>query len=360
MNFLMKSENEYARTQEYLKNFGCYKISKHLEIHHNGDITICCFSWLPKFCGNIITDSIEDIINNSERLAMISDMSEGKFTNCNDYCPFISQMLNDKVMPGNTIVPLQLLDFYKNSNSIIIHFCYDLSCNLQCPSCRNNLILHKLGENKQIDNINDKVEKLVDYLLEQGEKVSINITGSGDAFASPTYWNYLKTLSTKNLNENLTIKLMTNGILMTESRWNQIKPLWNNITHITVSIDAFSNETYSKIRINGSKDKLDENLKFLNEMIISNSFKNFIGWSTSFTVQKSNYKEIKDYINWQLSYEKLTGIYFNSIRQWGHLDNIMYDRLNLNTEDKILLKEILKDDIFKNKKVYLGDINSFR
>ena len=356
----MKSENEYIKTEAYLKNFGCYKISRYLEIHSTGDVSICCFSWLPKFCGNIITDSIEDIINNSQRLEMISDMSVGKFTHCNDHCPYINEILNYKITPNSTIVPLQELDFYKESNPIRINFSYDLSCNLQCPSCRNSLILHKLEENQQIVNINDKVEKLIDHFLDKGEKVSINITGSGDAFASPTYWNYLKRLSTKNLNNNLTIKLMTNGILMTESRWTQIKPLWDNITHISVSIDAFLSETYSKIRINGSKDKLDENLEFLNKMIKNTSFKNLIGWGTYFTVQKGNYKEIKEYVNWQLSYENLSGIYFNIIQQWGHLDNNMYNSLTLNTEDKLLLKEILKDDIFNNSKVNLGDINSFR
>lgn len=360
MKFILKSESGYENPESYLKDFGCFRISRYLEIHTTGDITICCHSWLPEFCGNILTDNIEDILNNSNRLSMIKDMDNGEFTNCNDHCPFISAMLSGKQESVNFIVPLHALPFYKKNKPLVINFSYDQSCNLQCPSCRDSLILHKVGENEQLVNVHAGVEKLVNYLLSQGENVVLNITGSGDAFASPTYWQYLKTLSAKNPGANLQIKLMTNGILMTETRWNEIKPLWNNITHIGVSIDAYTNETYSKIRVNGSKATLDKNLKVLNELIKNNSFVRLTGWQTNYTVQKDNYKELIDYVNWQLSYDQLSTIFFNCIDQWGHLNDVTFNRLNINQEDKLLLKEILSNDIFNNKKVMLGNLNSFR
>ena len=358
--FLIKSEKDYNKPASYLKDFGCVRISRYLEIHASGSISICCHTWLPEDCGNILTDSILDIINNTKRLQMISDMDKGEFSNCNDHCPFISALLSDKKEAVNFIVPLTSLSSYKKTFPLVINFSYDTSCNLQCPSCRNKLILHKVGENEQIVKIHAKVETLIDYLLEQGENLILNITGSGDAFASPTYWQYLKTLSTKNPGDNLKIKLMTNGILMTAERWNQIQPLWDNIMHIGVSIDAFHSETYSKIRVNGSKNTLDNNLEVLNEMIKNKSFKNLTGWQTNFTVQKDNYKELKEYVNWQLSYDQISTIFFNYIDQWSHLDDIMYDRLNIDSVDKILLKEILSDEIFNNEKVMLGNINSFK
>lgn len=360
MKFILKSESEYEKPESYLKDFGCFRISRYLEIHTTGDVSICCHSWLPEFCGNILTDTIEDILNNSNRLSMIKDMDNGEFTNCNDHCPFISAMLSDKQESVNFIVPLSKLPSNKKNRPMVINFSYDRSCNLQCPSCRDSLILYKVGENEQLVNIHVGVEKLVDYLLSQDETVVLNITGSGDAFASPTYWQYLKTLSTKNPGNNLKIKLMTNGILMTGDRWNEIQPLWDNIIHISVSIDAFTKETYSKIRVNGSKTVLDKNLKVLNELIKNKSFKNLMGWQTNYTVQKDNYRELKEYVNWQLSHDQLTTIFFNYIVQWGHLSNYSFDRLNLNQEDKLLMKEILSDDIFNNKKVMLGNLNSFR
>ena len=360
MEFVLKSESDYKNPESYLKDFGCFRISRYLEIHTNGDISICCHTWLPKYCGNILTDTIEDILDNSNRLSMIKDMDNGEFTNCNDHCPFISAMLSGKQESVNFIVPIHALPFYKKNKPLVINFSYDQSCNLQCPSCRDKLILHKVGENEQLVNVHSGVEKLVDYLLSKGENVVLNITGSGDAFASPTYWNYLKTLSTKSLGKNLQIKLMTNGILMTNERWHEIKPLWGHIAHIGVSIDAFSNDTYSKIRVNGSKTMLDKNLKILNELIKNNSFERLSGWQTNYTVQKGNYKELVDYVKWQLTHDQLSTIFFNCIAQWGHLTDNSFDRLNINQEDKLLLKEILSDNIFNNKKVMLGNLHSFR
>lgn len=360
MKFLIKSENEYKKPASYLNKFGCVRISRYLEIHAGGDVSICCHSWLPEFCGNILTDSVEDIIKNHNRLQMIADMDQGQFTNCNDHCPFISAMLNDKKETVNYIVPLPSLPRYKKTHPVVINFSYDLSCNLQCPSCRSSLILNQVGENAQLVSIHAGVEKLVDYILAQGETVILTITGSGDAFASPTYWNYLKTLATNKPTDKLKIKLMTNGILMTEERWNDIEPLWGNIIHVGVSIDAFTSETYAKVRVNGSKSKLDKNLQVLNEMIKNKCFKNLSGWQSNFTVQQNNYKELKEYVNWQLSYDHLSNMYFNLLAQWGHLNDIMFETLALGPKDILQLKDILSDDVFNNKKVMLGNLNSFR
>lgn len=360
MKFVLNTESHYKRPESYLKDFGCSSISRYLEIHSTGDISICCYSWLPEYCGNIITDSIDDILNNANRLSMIKDMDNGKFTNCNDHCPFINSILTDNKNTGNFIVPLGMLPQDKKNKPLVISFSYDKSCNLQCPTCRDSLILHKVGDNQLLVDIHSGVEKLVDYLLAQGENIVLNITGSGDAFASPTYWNYLKTLSSKSFRKNLSIKLMTNGILMTSNKWDEIKNIRDNITHINVSIDAFTPDVYSKIRINGSKTTLDKNLKVLNELIRNKNFKNLKSWQTNFTVQKNNYTEMIDYTRWQLSYDQLSTVFFNYVAKWGHMNDTLYDQLTLNETDKVLLKKILSDTIFDNKKIMLGNLNSFK
>jgi hypothetical protein len=109
-----------------------------------------------------------------------------------------------------------------------------------------------------------------------------------------------------------------------------------------------------------SPEILDKNLEVLNEMIKNKSFKNLKAWQTNFTVQKYNYKELIEYVNWQLSYDQLSIIFFNYIAQWGHLDDTTYNTLNIDSDDKILLKDILSDDIFNNKKVMLGNLNLFK
>ena len=208
-----------------------------------------------------------------------------------------------------------------------------------------------------VDNIHAGVVKLVDYFIERDQPIILNITGSGDAFASPTYWKFLKELSLKNLNHNIKLKLMTNGILMTAEKWEEIKPLWGNIVHIGVSIDAVYETTYNIVRKNGSKTKLDANLTVLDNMVKNNKFKNLSGWQTNFTVQKQNYKEIKEYVEWQLTYSTLSVIFFNLIAQWGHLPNNLFANMNLNSDDQANLRTTLADPIFSNNKIQLGNLN---
>jgi MoaA/NifB/PqqE/SkfB family radical SAM enzyme len=284
-------------------------------------------------------------------------MDKGKFTECNDHCPFINSILNGKLTPGY-IVPLDTLQHEKARQPIVINFSYDQSCNLQCPSCRNELILFQLNENDLITRVHNRVRELIEYLLIQGEKLMLNITGSGDAFASPTYWNYIKSLKP---NKNISLKLLTNGILMTNTRLNDINHLWDNISHINISIDAATNETYSVVRKNGSLDKVKGNLESLNELIKKGSFKQLKQFQTNFTVQRNNYKEIVDFAKWQIEYSHLTSIYFNLVVQWGHLsDSMFHTNFEMPESEKKELRDLLQDPIFNSPRIILGNLHSIK
>lgn len=357
MQYVIKPEYQYIYPESKLKNYGCYRISKYFEIHPSGDISICCFSWLPKFFGNVLTDTPEEILHNANRVQLINDMDSGKFTECNDHCPFINTILNGKSIPGY-IVPLVMLPQEKIRQPIVINFSYDQSCNLQCPSCRNELILYGLNDNTQLSRVHEKVKELVKYLLDNGERLTLNITGSGDAFASPTYWNYIKELE---YNSNVTLKLLTNGILMTSNKWNDITHLWDNVTHINISIDAATNDTYSVVRKNGSLDKVRKNLEALNDLVKNGSFKNLKQFQTNFTVQRSNYKEVIEFAKWQLEYSHLSSVYFNLVVQWGHIsDSAFQNSFELTESEKKELSELLNDPIFNNPKVILGNLHSIK
>jgi MoaA/NifB/PqqE/SkfB family radical SAM enzyme len=357
MHYVIKSADKYIVPESKLSSYGCYRISKYIEIHPSGDISVCCFSWLPKMFGNVLTDTPDEILTNLNRVALINDMDTGKFTECNDHCPFINSILNGKRILGY-IVPLAMLQHEKARQPIVINFSYDQSCNLQCPSCRNELILFQLDENALITRVHNRVKELIDYLLSQGEKLTLNITGSGDAFASPTYWNYIKNLEP---NENLSLKLLTNGILMTDSRLNDMQHLWDNISHINISIDAATNDTYSVVRKNGSLDKVKRNLESLNEIIKNGSFKNLKQFQTNFTVQRNNYKEIVDFAKWQLEYSHLTSVYFNLVVQWGHLsDSAFHTNFEMPELEKKELQDLLQDPIFNSPGIILGNLHSIK
>lgn len=357
MHYRLRQPEEYVHPEGILQNYGCVQISNYFEIHPNGDISICCFSWLPKFFGNILVDTPEKIFSNPERLNLIQDMSQGKYTECTDHCPFISSLLSGKTYPNNYIVPLDQL---KNSRPIVINFSYDQSCNLQCPSCRNELILYKLGENDKLNRIHNGVKNFINYLVSSGNQIILKITGSGDAFGSPTYWNFLKELA-ESSNDSISLRLHTNGTLMDKDRLYRIKPLWKNIQQINISVDAATDSTYQVVRQNGSLEKVKANLATLDWLISSGYFPNMQSFMTNYTVQKRNYREIKEFLEWQLQYSNLNTVYFSLMQQWGHISSDKFSsEFELSDDEKQELGNIISDFIFDDERVILGNLYSLR
>jgi MoaA/NifB/PqqE/SkfB family radical SAM enzyme len=358
MHYVLKSQSEYALSESVLKNYGCTKLSNYFEIHTNGNISLCCYTWLPVFCGNILENSPEEILNNTKRLKLIDDMSKGEYTECNDHCPYISATLNGSRYPSEWVVPINSFNQEKNIKPYVIGLSYDTSCNLQCPSCRNSLQFFQLDENKKLSEIHEKTKQFIDFLLAKGISLIIVISGSSDPFAGPTFWNYLKELSL-NPESDIRLQLITNGTLMTQTKLLEIKPLLPKITQITLSIDAADETTYKIVRKNGSFRKLEENVKNLNDLISNGFLPNLRVLVSTFVVQKRNFREMKEFILWQLCYNNIHKIYFSAVAQWGHINDIDF-QLNfcLNEEEKIELKEILKDPIFSHPKVMLGNVLS--
>ena len=140
VQFVIKPASAYGKVSAKLNGLACKVPFTYFEILARGDITACCFSWLPVEVGNILTDSTEDIINNIDRIRIQNNMKNSLFNDCNDLCPTLNSLLSFDCSPHN-IVPIQELDNAIKKSPISIGFTYDRSCNLQCPSCRNNLIM---------------------------------------------------------------------------------------------------------------------------------------------------------------------------------------------------------------------------
>lgn len=367
VEFIANPESFYGNPLEKLSKVGCSVPARHFEIHSDGTVSACCMSWLPTRCGNILTDSIEDIINNSNRNKIVENMKCGKFDDCNDLCPQLSTFLKIGLNERHNwaFTPIKTLQHKIDKRPYQVYFSYDRSCNLQCPSCRNGLILYKLSDKSpeavRVRTIHEKTEKLVDALLETGHEVVLSITGSGDAFASPIYWNYLKKLASKQQGSNLKLNLLTNGLLMTEAHWIQIKPLWKHISFLNISIDAATEETYKIVRKGGQFKKLVNNLDFLDKFISEGNLPNLNGWQSNIIVQKDNFHELKQFVEWQLSYKNVTHIWTNLLTRWHHMDDEQYNEMAVWKEghtNRYDLIEILKDPIFNNEKIIFGNMSS--
>lgn len=363
--YITKPKSEYTNPEETLSQFSCMVPFKHIEIHTQGNVTACCHTWLPVWVGNLLKESAQEVINNVDRKSIQDGMRCGSFIKCNDQCPQLNSLLN-----GNKdywdLVPVKDLDRRLERAAMHVGFSYDLSCNLQCPSCRNNLIVWRPDDpndshGQMIKKIHNNVKDLITILLTQHPIVSLDITGSGDAFASPLYWDYLLELASQPIPENLRLTLKTNGVMMTEENLLAIKPLWPIITYIEVSVDAATEDTYKIVRKNGNFKKLRKNLDFLDQLVYEGNFPAMYHWQTNFIVQRDNFREIKEFVEWQLSFKSKPKIWTNLLAQWYHMNDIQFNGMAVWKEghpDRQALVEILRDQVFKNPQLKLGNLTS--
>lgn len=366
VQYITKPKEQYNKTEADLKKYACIVPFKHIEIHSQGHVSACCHTWLPTWVGNFLTDSVDDVINNLGRKRIQDDMSIGEFNHCNDQCPQLNTFLNGGKNYWD-IIPIQDLNKTLKHATMNVGFSYDLSCNLQCPSCRTRLIVWRPDDptdvdGQRINTIHTKVKELVQFLLTQHELVNLNITGSGDAFASPLYWNYLVELASQPVPDNLRITLKTNGVMMTEENWKDIEPLWPIISYVEVSVDAASEDVYKVVRKNGNFKKLQKNLEVFDRMVADGCFPNLTNWQTNFIVQRDNYFELKEFVNWQLQFKSKPLIWTNLIAQWYHMDSSTFNKMAIWQEGHVNRSEflvILKDPIFKNPQIKLGNLSSF-
>ena len=94
---------------------------------------------------------------------------------------------------------------------------HDRSCNLSCPFCRECIYAADDTESKRLQSIANQV---ILPLLTEAEVVEI--TGSGDAFASKHFRYIMQHINTRDF-PNLKIDLFTNGIMFTDVE--QVRPL---------------------------------------------------------------------------------------------------------------------------------------
>jgi pyruvate-formate lyase-activating enzyme len=363
-NFKIKPKEKYTHTEE-LKNFGCTVPFKHIEIHSSGAVSLCCHTWLPAWAGNLLEDSIDDVIDNGIRKEIQNLMKKGDFRCCNDHCPQLNSFMSGEKDYWD-LKPLNQLEDTLERRAMSIGFSYDLSCNLQCPSCRDKLILWRPDDENDVDGqrikkIHEKVKVLVDRMLEEHPIVNLDITGSGDAFASPLYWEYLVELASKPVHKNLRLHIKTNGVMMTEENWLQIKPLWKHITFIEVSVDAATEDVYKIVRKNGNFKRLKKNLEVLDNMVFSECFHQHFNWQTNFIVQRDNFRDLKEFVDWQLTLKSKPKIWTNLLAQWWHISDERFKGMAVWQEGHIGrddLIEILKDPVFKNPQLKLGNMTS--
>ena len=284
---------------------------------------LCCAAWLDKPLTQ--SGSIDDVASawSSDAANDIRDsILDGSYRYCNSKkCPFLQAITHDgQAAVGSPVyhkdsVPKfvsSIVDKYKKGEEIhpvTIHFSFDESCNLECPSCRVKVIM---SSGKQVKKSKAYVKEIRKAF---GKTVkTLTITGTGDPFVSVAFRDFLRDFDPKHWPSLTAIHLHTNATRWTPDMWNSMKKVHKYIRSCEVSIDAASKDTYENgTRIRGNWDELMSNLKFIGTLPYLKNIK------TSFVVQQKNYHEMKKFYDLVFSIlpKNKTHIFFSRITNWG-------------------------------------------
>jgi MoaA/NifB/PqqE/SkfB family radical SAM enzyme len=297
-------------------NFTCNKPFTRLEFFNYGYNKVdkivampCCGSWLNIVRPPIINKK-EDIIDvwNGEFICRLrQSILDSSYRFCNKLCPFLIIQQNQTK-----------IDIETKTSPKILAYSIDKSCNLKCITCRKEFIY----------NDNSHLDQFLSYVDENTEILEFN--GSGEPLFQK---DMLKFLRYQKLNKK--INLITNGLLLDENMWNSFSTnTKQNINRISVSIDANTKETYSKIRIGGNYNQLMSNLIFINSLRETGIIQEF---EFNFVVQKQNVHEMTNFCKFAQNFH-LDNLLFQTVNNWGRFDykELIPDNEELNRQINML------------------------
>ncbi|MGE3746397.1 MAG: SPASM domain-containing protein [Sphingomonadaceae bacterium] len=293
------------------KPFNWFEVSRGAE---EGEVFVCCPTWLPKSIGNLARQSVAEIWNGKAAQQIRKSMFDGSLRHCKaENCPH----LQEKSYPVQRIGDIEdpdLLRLLKDRVTILPHgpreinCSYDRSCNLSCPTCRTQVIM----EHNRSAEILDIQQKINDTAL--ADATRLYITGSGDPFGSPYFRSWLHGMRRSDMPNMREIHLHSNGQLWTERTWSLIpEEIRDLIRSADISIDAARPETYAINRRGGELERLLHNLEFISGLRVNGPIK----WlSINMVVQDNNFEEMEEFVAMGKRYHCDT-VYLHRLVNWG-------------------------------------------
>ena len=304
-----------------VKNFTCYVPTSNMTMDKDGYVFICsCEGYLPYPVGHIFDfDSLYNVWNNPVAKKIQENTKSGStFKFCNlKYCQ--TQYIPD---PFNTFK---------------FNIATDVSCNLQCPSCRNELMFYKSG--KQFEDKKSYIEKFMSLLSEFNENAITEFAG-GEPFASKIYSEIIYNYKPKQQHRFI---IRSNATLIDQTKFETSTMLQSNIEEFSISIDAGTKGVYNIVRPPGKWETVLNNLQFLKD--------NNYAFHMSFVVQKNNFKDVINFINLCEKFEVDGRI--TAVEDWATWTASDWDDKYKILAGPELLKERIKN--FKKQQVFMPD-----
>jgi molybdenum cofactor biosynthesis enzyme MoaA len=325
-------QDSVFRGRFYLKNglpkkIGCELSGLHcpfaFDQYHiviGGGIHLCCAVWLPTPVSNAFDKKLTpfEAFNSETAQRIRQSIHDGSYSYCGKImCHFINTYtLKPK---DEAWAPFDAM-FKQEQTALsrppgVLNLSYDPTCNLSCPSCRN----HRLAADREDRDRNSWItENHVLPLLRTAYQLIL--LGSGDPFASKACRQILSALNPRDY-PYLKICLLTNGVLLTPAEWEKLGEAAGMINHISISMDAATEETYRYVRRGGDFSRLMRNLKFISQLRREGRIE-FLKFG--YVVQKRNHREMLDFIDFARSIGA-DQVYFQMMNHFGHLGKEAYE-----------------------------------
>lgn len=351
-----------------LSNKICFKPWNFIEIQDDWSVSSCGPSWTGGYTyGAIDGDFDVEAIWNGERAKDFRrSMLDGTFEFCDqNLCPMIQNgsLPNRIAVCAGEFGPAAkaILDGHRltSASPTFINLAFDRSCNLQCPSCRT----HRYFLNEEVDSLQFQrkqalLERILEHVYEAKTRTTINVTGSGDPFASLLFRDFIMQMDGAR-NPNLHLQLQTNGVLFTPENWATLNKMRGNPISAIISLDAGTEETYAVTRHGGDWARLMKNLEFVDELYK----KRQLTWvRLDFVCQRLNYQEMPLFVE----IAKCHGFfcYFSRLVEWKNgayqgpvfLDHDVANPLH--HEHRHFLKVVNRD--FGYDRIDFGNLSEFR
>lgn len=263
----------------------CNVPSRTIVVDFNSNCLICgCDGWLPIPVGQVQDfATLEDVWNSPIAKILQQDVDSKKFTWCAiEHCGIKQRSIKQAR--------------YELSINI------DESCNLHCPSCRREPIMHLSGP--VVDKKLQDIERVMLWLELFDHPIHVILSGNGDPLASTIIRPLIKKYKPKS---NQTFKLFTNGLLIKKQLTDS--HMLNNVSEFSISVDAGSQPVYEDVRRGGSWSVLLENFDYLKSIN-----KNRLT-TLNFAVQKNNFKDLQNFVNLCQHYSFKASIH--GLDNWG-------------------------------------------
>ena len=203
-------------------------------------------------------------------------------------------------------------------------------------------------------------EKIVEaYFPEPHDRdFTINITGSGDPFASVTYRKFLFELDGSDF-PNVKVDLQTNGTLLNQRTWDKMHKLHGQIRIIVVSLDAATEATYNITRRGGNWNAVLKNIRHLAQRRQNGEF---LLLRLHFVAQHANYREIADFVTLGLELNVDQIAFQRAINWWTWTDEEFAEVSVWRSEhpEHDAFMKVMTDPRLDDERVFLGNLTPLR